>query len=507
MGLVRHTGKLTDWDPSKACGWIISADLPGKRLFAHKTEFTEQFADGSEPPIGSTMSFVVGLDPKSGKERAQAIRVERFAASLPHHSAPALAAQQIFRSLTRAPLRLAGTLAEWNPSQACGWIDLRDLPGKRLFAHKSEFAVAFEDDQVPPLGTQVSCALGIDPKSGKERAQDIRVERASLGGARHRRQGQLAGLGAGLGGALNLGQLGLGGLGLGLGGLSAGVLNIGGSAFAPQQPQQLQHQASGMHSPLGPPRMFGTIKEWSPAQACGWIEIKDFPSKRLFAHKSEFAHAWDDGNEPPLGTPVSFVHGIDSKSGKERAQDIFLEVDGQGHPSCARMPGSIVGWHSQKACGWIECKSYPGVRLFAHKSEFVDQFSDGEEPPLGTQVTFVRGVDPKSGKERAQAIDITQGGESFEENSKPTLIGHLTAWDSTKACGWIESQNMPGTRLFAHKSEFVEPFEDGLGEPATGSVVTFVAGVDQRSGKHRALNIQVERVEPVPKRLRTGEGL
>lgn len=495
MGLERHTGKLKDWDPAKACGWITSAELPGRRLFAHKSEFTEQFADGGEPPIGSTMSFVVGVDPKSGKERAQAIHVERFAASLPRHSAPTLAAQQIFRSLTQAPIRLAGTLGEWNPSHACGWIDLRDLPGKRLFAHKSEFAVPFEDNQVPPLGTRVSCALGIDPKSGKERAQDIRVERVSLGGARNRRQGHLAGLGASLGGAMNLGQLGLG-LGLGLGGL-------GGSAVAPQQ-QQLPQQK--IHSPLGPPRMFGIIKEWSPAQACGWIEIKDFPSKRLFAHKSEFAHAWDDGNEPPLGTPVSFIHGIDSKSGKERAQDIFLEVDGQGHPSCARTPGTIVGWNAQKACGWIECRNYPGVRLFAHKSEFVDKFSDGEEPPVGTQVTFVRGVDPKSGKERAQAIHITQGGESFEDNSRPTMIGHLTAWDSTKACGWIECETLPGTRLFAHKSEFVEQFEDGVGEPATGSVVTFVAGVDQRSGKHRALNIQVEFAEPAAKRSRSGDG-
>merc|ERR1712083_512238 len=74
------------------------------------------------------------------------------------------------------PLRLSGSLSEWNSQRACGFIECTDPPGKRFFAHKSEFAEQFVDGAEPPVGTEVSFTPGFDTKSGKERAQDIQVE-------------------------------------------------------------------------------------------------------------------------------------------------------------------------------------------------------------------------------------------------------------------------------------------------------------------------------------------
>merc|ERR1712178_661120 len=72
-------------------------------------------------------------------------------------------------------------------------------------------------------------------------------------------------------------------------------------------------------------------------------------------------------------------------------------------PRNARLSGVLLKWNADKACGWIESQ---GQTYFAHKSEFVPQFEDGNEPPNGTPLSFVLGVDAKSLKERAQNIKI-----------------------------------------------------------------------------------------------------
>jgi len=326
---LRLYGSLQEWDGLRACGFIECADPPGKRFFAHKSEFVEQFADGEEPPLGSPVSFVRGTDLKSGKERARNIRVERYAMGY----------------MSYGPPRLYGSLQEWNHEKACGFIECGTSPGKRFFAHKSEFVEQFADGEDPPLGTPLNFILGMDSRSGKQRAQDIRV-----------------------GDALD-------------------------------------------QAMLGPPRLHGTLDEWNGPKACGFIHCLDIPGKRFFAHKSEFAEQFVDGQEPPAGTMLSFTLGVDGRSGKERAQDIRVERDPSiqdlyGPP---RLFGTLTDWKAQSACGFIECMDPAGKRYFAHKSEFAEQFSDGAEPPIGTHVSFTPGVDLKSGKERAQNIQIEQG--------------------------------------------------------------------------------------------------
>merc|ERR1712232_197917 len=152
-----------------------------------------------------------------------------------------------------------------------------------------------------------------------------------------------------------------------------------------------------------------------------------------------------------------------------------------------RVAGSLAEWNHQKGCGWIESKSIPNGRIFCHKSEFNQPFEDGNEPPVGTVVHFTLGTDPKSGKDRAMRIDITHDGAVPEELR---LSGTLREWNNAKACGWIESSEYEGAKLFAHKSELAVPFPD-TAPPDPGTPVTFVLGTDAKSGKERAVDIQI----------------
>jgi len=326
-GPPRLYGVLCKWNGATACGFIERSDGTGKRLFAHKSEFVEQFADGQEPPVGTPVSFFPGIDQKSGKDRATAIQVEYPASSL-QYGAP----------------RLCGTLTEWNPQRACGFLECPDQPGKKFFAHKSEFVQQFDDGDMPPVGTPMSFVLGIDTKSGKQRAQDIR---------------------------------------------------------SPEDGGYDAHE---------PERLYGTLDDWNSVKACGFIHCLDVQGKKMFAHKSEFAEPFADGDEPPIGTQVSFIPGLDAKSGKERAQDIRIEVEmPQVFHGPPRLYGTLKEWKGQKACGFIECLDPPGKRLFAHKSEFTEPFADEAGPALGTKLSFTLGIDQKSGKERAQDIQVEQG--------------------------------------------------------------------------------------------------
>lgn len=267
-------------------------------------------------------------------------------------------------------------------------------------------------------------------------------------------------------------------------------------------------------------RLFGKLVDWNPEKACGFVECTDPPGKRLFVHKTEFALPFSDGYEPPLGTPFSFFLGNDPKSGKQRAVDIRIEDAQHGFAGggfagggCGpfgtrrRLAGTLEEWSPEKGCGFIHARDTPGKKFFAHKTEFGDPspMADGEEPVLGCEVHFVLGHDPRSGKERAQDIQL---GPLDESAGLPRLYGKLKEWNPLKACGFIECErpgkSTPG-KLFAHKTEFVEPFEDGA-EPALGTELSFVLGHDSKSGKERAVDIRLALPgeEPPSKRPRFG---
>merc|ERR1712217_81354 len=123
----------------------------------------------------------------------------------------------------------------------------------------------------------------------------------------------------------------------------------------------------------------------------------------------EFAEAFADGQEPVLGTAMTFVLGHDTKSGRERAQDIRIG-DGADVVGPAPIEGTINAWNDAKACGFIFDTT--GKKWFAHKTEFTEDIGDGPNEPalVGQTVFFYSGTDKVSGRERAQMISFNGGG-------------------------------------------------------------------------------------------------
>jgi len=159
----------------------------------------------------------------------------------------------------------------------------------------------------------------------------------------------------------------------------------------------------------------GTLAEWLPEKACGWIESSS--GQRYFTHKTEFVVPFEDGGEPPVGTPVSFVVGADPKSGKQRACQIQL---GHGlQPLRDALDGTLIEWNPAKACGWVMPDRDENQKYFAHKSEFLEPWEDGEDPQVGTKVTFVIGRDMKSGRERAQEISVAEADGTVVSLKRP----------------------------------------------------------------------------------------
>jgi len=448
-GAQQHdVGVLTQWDSQRACGWVQCGST-GTNYFAHKSEFMQQFPDDAGPPVGMPVSFVPGVDAKSGKMRATCIQPAGGKARKGGHvGMPAPFAIQVpfgySAPMAMAAPRLRGRLTDWQVAKGCGWVECLDAgqQGQRFFAHKSEFVQQFSDDATPPEGAMVSFVVGTDAKSGKLRCQAIHFERSTFG-------------------------------------------NPGGGVVQGKQ--------------------LGKLIEWIAEKGCGWVECKQVAGGKLFAHKTEFKEQFNDGEEPPVGTSLHFVVGVDKKSGKERACAIEVASENAiagaqfdkwnavqgggwigGGQNEGQQQGQLMEWNSEKGCGWISCMQATGGKLFAHKTEFMIQFDDGEQPPIGTTLRFVVGFDKKSGKERAQSIEVADDSAIGDGR----IYGTLDKWNPEKGCGWIESSGNEGKPVFAHKSEFVDAFDDN--QLFNGMMVSYVLGVDQKSGKMRALEINCE---------------
>lgn len=216
--------------------------------------------------------------------------------------------------------------------------------------------------------------------------------------------------------------------------------------------------------------------DWDDAKACGFIETSERDLKKLFCHKSGFVQPFEDGRGPPVRTELSFVLGTDPKSGKPRALEIRIGGD-TGEP---RMFGTVLEWNAVKACGFAQVSGGAvSKKFFIHRSDFVS-IAEGEEPAVGATLSFLQGFDAKSGKERA--VDIRFGSEDEFRS-----VGTLCSWTAAKACGFIEVEG--GKRYFVHKSEFAEALDGD--ELPVGSTLSFLPGLDLKSGRERATHIKV----------------
>eukprot|EP00927_Polykrikos_kofoidii_P020987 TRINITY_DN20018_c0_g1_i1.p1 TRINITY_DN20018_c0_g1~~TRINITY_DN20018_c0_g1_i1.p1 ORF type:complete len:674 (+),score=114.67 TRINITY_DN20018_c0_g1_i1:38-2023(+) len=219
-------------------------------------------------------------------------------------------------------------------------------------------------------------------------------------------------------------------------------------------------------------RLTGTVKSFK--YPWGWIVCPEI-STDMFAHV-------EDVRKGTLSkdAEVTFQALTDEKTGKPRARMIEVSstrITRTPGEEVKRLEGTVKSFRA--SWGWLCCDEVEGD-IFAH----IDDVAGGIVPRKGTIVSFEAGEDVKTAKPRAVRIEIIGSGEqgAEEEDESTRCKGVLRSW--REPWGWIQSPDAPGD-LFAH-------FEDiRLGTPRKGATVTFEHGVDDKSGRPRAVRIEI----------------
>jgi len=230
------------------------------------------------------------------------------------------------------------------------------------------------------------------------------------------------------------------------------------------------HHASGFVGECGdskamemPQRFEGTVKSWK--SPWGWVCSPQLEGD-LFAHEKDVR----SGNLRK-DAAVTFEIGEDVKSGKARALNIEVhrvELSTLPQTGGERIEGTVASW--KEAWGWLSSPRLEG-EIFAHREDILNV-----EPSVvlavGTSVVFEVGTDNKSGKPRAQRIELSTDG---------TLHGTIVSWKDK--WGWISSPQLAEGDVFAHREDIASgAWVD------QGTTVQFVLGVDAQ-GRRRAKGI------------------
>lgn len=170
----------------------------------------------------------------------------------------------------------------------------------------------------------------------------------------------------------------------------------------------------------------------------------------------------------------------------------------QGTSHAQRLVGTVASWKSP--WGWVNCPSL-GSDLFAHEEDLVSGVL-----AKGVQVYFEAGTDPRSGRPRALRIEavaspggyvvdsVSAGRVSMKpepmESFGPRFEGVIASWK--EPWGWV-SCSQEEKDVFVHREDMLGadpsiPLEAGLG-------VTFEIGLDPKTGRKRALKIEVPSLE------------
>lgn len=170
-----------------------------------------------------------------------------------------------------------------------------------------------------------------------------------------------------------------------------------------------------------------------------------------------------------------------------------------GRASVQRLVGTVTSWKSP--WGWVNCPGLGGD-LFAHEEDLVSGVL-----ARGVQVSFEAGTDPRSGRPRALQIEgvsspsghvvdsVSAGLKTFGsvaaksellESFGPRFEGVVASWK--EPWGWI-SCSQEEKDVFVHREDMLGadpniPLEAGL-------EVTFEIGLDPKTGRKRALKIEV----------------
>eukprot|EP00931_Biecheleriopsis_adriatica_P038275 TRINITY_DN21934_c0_g1_i3.p1 TRINITY_DN21934_c0_g1~~TRINITY_DN21934_c0_g1_i3.p1 ORF type:complete len:612 (-),score=88.09 TRINITY_DN21934_c0_g1_i3:58-1893(-) len=190
------------------------------------------------------------------------------------------------------------------------------------------------------------------------------------------------------------------------------------------------------------------------------------------------------GSLPAVGTPVRYMVERDEQGRRDRAFDVRLDRPGFGEGQL--LTGTIE--KENGVYGFIKQDGYDEMM-------FVLPFScrDGVLPPVGTRVVYSVVKDGKTGRPRAEDVEL----EEEDTRARPTRP-KLQAGD---ACtGTVIKHNEEGNYGFIRQDDcdehaFFVPSEcTGFQEqlPPIGTRVSYTLGVRGKTGRFMALNIHSE---------------
>lgn len=237
-------------------------------------------------------------------------------------------------------------------------------------------------------------------------------------------------------------------------------------------------------------RVEGTVRSWK--EPWGWISVPHLGND-LFVHNEDLV-----SGTLHLGATVTCEVGPDAKSGRPRALRVEAKsvvpqkaVEEGGGP---RLEGLVDSW--KEPWGWISGPSLE-VNVFAHRKDVEGPLAGGIRK--GSPVSFEVGSDEKTGKPRALHVWVLEeGGAAACGSETARLRGTVESWK--EPWGWVTCPQLEGG-LFAHRSNLVcaDPF---LVPIAVGAPVSFEEGLDAKSGRRRALRIELLDGAAPPQRRR-----
>eukprot|EP00747_Dinoflagellata_sp_TGD_P089024 gnl/TRDRNA2_/TRDRNA2_164195_c1_seq1.p1 gnl/TRDRNA2_/TRDRNA2_164195_c1~~gnl/TRDRNA2_/TRDRNA2_164195_c1_seq1.p1 ORF type:complete len:513 (+),score=96.15 gnl/TRDRNA2_/TRDRNA2_164195_c1_seq1:180-1541(+) len=334
-------------------GWISSSSVEGD-VFAHNEDCVNGVLYAN-----ARVTFELGVDSKSGRNRAKRIQVQGG------HAGGHGGGQRIGGHM--------GVIAQWKDKW--GWISSPEFRDGDIFAHAEDLLTPVA------LGMQVTFRVSLDPK-GRRRASDISAAASDPG-------------------------MGRGAAGVGMGGRGALM------ASAP---------AAGRGGAATPAmftgrQMTGQVTSWK--DKWGWVSCPYFEGD-IFAHVEDIR----DGFTPTVGARVQFVVGTDQKTGRARALEItahggtkrksdeMAAKDSERDAAFQGMEGTtaegeIVQW--KESWGWMRCSGV-STDIFAHKEDVVT----GEELAVGQMCSFTISKDTKK-PERFRAVNIVPMGAAVKK--------------------------------------------------------------------------------------------
>lgn len=363
-------------------------------------------AFGNElPPIDCRITYTIVADAKTGRPRAEDVmpedELQQALNQTPLQSyAPAPHGQPVQGSW--APPQdsgfLTGTMLSHNGKfgfiqQESGEPDMFILPAlDGRFGHGPGF---------PPEGSRVVYAVVSDAKTGKPRAEDVRLEQAAAYQAPvayHPPVQRPAApmLSKGKGGLHPVGFKGAGGFqpgsaqqkgGIHLGGGYKGA----GKAYAPVQPVQASFGGFAAGTVVKNSFSFGFVKP-------------DDGSKDLFLMP---CHCESFGRElPQVGTRVVYVPGIDPQKGMPSAEQVQPE---QGFVGGSAGNGMLSGTMLKANGGFGFIQMDDGQADMFLMAASCQAFGN-ELPAIGTRLNFSVVTDQKTGRPRAEEVMPEGGG-------------------------------------------------------------------------------------------------